>query len=39
MTIIAETLGYHPATAERHAAASSAGYAECIAAITDARPT
>ncbi len=39
VAIIAETLGYHPATIERHAAASSASYAEYIAAITDARLT
>ncbi|ETT24131.1 hypothetical protein RR21198_0318 [Rhodococcus rhodochrous ATCC 21198] len=37
VAIIAETLGYHPATIERHAAASSAGYAEYIAAINDAQ--
>ncbi|KSZ56591.1 Fis family transcriptional regulator [Rhodococcus rhodochrous] len=39
VAIIAETLGYHPATIERHAAASSAGYAEYIAAINDTRST
>ncbi|MGX6509586.1 Fis family transcriptional regulator [Rhodococcus sp. SJ-2] len=39
VAIIAETLGYHPATIERHAAASSAGYAEYIAAIDDAQST
>ncbi|WP_328522877.1 hypothetical protein [Kribbella sp. NBC_00359] len=36
VAIIAETLGYHPATIERHAVDSAATYAEYIAAMSQA---
>jgi hypothetical protein len=36
IAIIAETLGYYSSTIERHAVASSAGYAEYIAAVSQA---
>jgi hypothetical protein len=37
--IIADALGYHPSTIERHAIGSASTYAECIAAAREQRQT
>jgi hypothetical protein len=39
VAIIAETLGYHPATIERHAIGSAATYAGYVAARAETPPT